>query len=472
MSDERTFDAVTAELGLSIEDETITNASTYVEKLEGYLQRWKNGREPVSSRGSWADDEYNALLDLYEEPRKKTDEGPLAGMTFAVKDNIAVEGLRMTLGSTSIETVPSNDATVVRRILNAGGQIVGKANMDAFAFGPGGIWSERGTVRNPLDSDRIPGGSSSGSGVAIAADIVDASLGSDTGGSIRSPAACCGVVGIKPTHSHVSRYGLVQNAPIADTIGPLAKDVETAARILEVIRGPDPHDPSIGSVDSEPLHRGIDQFGSAQIGILNLEPHDVSETVTEAMADLASALDSREDITVIPIELELESVGEAYTIITGTEYSWLLRQSHTHRGGVPPHPDLTNLFTGNAVNEHIAERILPGAYLDKETNGQAYALARDHVAMFKRKLEDCFDSVDILLTPTLRTVPPKPAQLRSDSGGFKYTIAKQFGVAGLPAVSVPFTERKGLPVSAQVLAPHFEERKAISAARLIERLQL
>lgn len=468
MDTERRLERLIDELGLPIEEDTAVDVRNYVDDLEGYLEEWDDGRREPSSRGTRANDEYNALLDVYEEPRQRVSDGPLAGLTFAVKDNIAVEGLRMTCGSDRFETVPVHDATVVDRLLDAGARIVGKANMDAFAFGPGGMWSELGRVRNPIDDERVPGGTSSGSGVAVAAGLVDAALGSDTGGSIRSPAACCGVVGIKPTHELVPRYGLVENVPSADTIGPLARDVETAARVLEVIRGPDPRDPAVSPVELPPIHRDIDRVKSLQVGVLDVEPHDVSRPVAGAIDDLASELDARDEISVGTVDLELEEVGEAYTVISGAEWAWLLRQSFTVRGGVAVHPDTTGIVDDRAFTDHVAERVLPGAYLDAVTDGRAYALARERAVAFTRELDARFEEFDVLLTPTLRTLPPEPTKLRSTEGGFKYTIAKQFSLAGLPAVSVPFAERDGLPVSAQVLAPRFEDRTAVKGARLVE----
>lgn len=468
MGSEGRIEELASELGLGASAETVADSVAHVEELSDYLESER--RDRGDSQGRRSDDEYNALLDVYDEPRQRTSSGPLSGLRFVVKDNIAVKGLTMTCGSKSFATVPAHDATVVDRILDAGGRVVGKANMDAFAFGPGGLWSELGQVRNPLAGDRIPGGTSSGCGVAVAAGLADAALGSDTGGSVRSPAACCGIVGIKPTHSLVSRYGLVENVRSADTIGPLARDVETAARVLEVMRGPDPRDPSVTSTEGVPLDRGLDQFDTMTIGFLDLDRHGVSETVTDAMADLAVTLAAHEDVTVGAVDLDMTAVEEAYTVISGTEFAWLLRQSGVPRSGAPVHPDVAAVGDRATFNDHIAERVLPGAYLDAATDGRAYARAQEEVLAFRRELDDVFDRFDVLLTPTLRSLPPKPKRLRSTKGGFTYTIAKQFSLVGLPAVSLPFADHDGLPVSAQVLAPRFDDRTAITAGRLVERL--
>lgn len=470
MDAEQRIETLIEELGLTSDEETKAAALRYANELHEYVKQWADDRHDPRSCGRWADDKYNALLDIYDEPRQRGSRGSLSGLSFAVKDNIAVKGLRMTCGSKSLEIVPATDATVVDRLLGAGGTLIGKANMDAFAFGPGGIWSERGQVRNPINADRIPGGTSSGCGVAVAAGLVDAALGSDTGGSVRSPAACCGVVGIKPTHGLVSRYGFIENVPSTDTIGPLARDVETAAQVLEAIRGTDVRDPTTSAVDLPPLDAGIDEFDSLRVGILDLGPHDVSDPVVEAIKGLASDLDAEADVSVDSIDLDMEDIEEAYSVISGAEFVWLLRQSFTQRGGVPTQIELSALIDGELFNNHISNRILPGAYLDVVTEGRAYALAEEQVISFKRTLSECFKDFDVLLTPTLRTLPPKPEQLRTSEGGFNYTLAKQFSLARNPAVSVPFVEREGLPVSAQLLAPQFEDRTAITAARLVERL--
>lgn len=468
MGSEERLEDLASELGLGANDETVIDVTAHVEELSDYLA--SKERERDASRGHRSDDEYNALLHVYDEPRQRSSSGPLSGLRFVVKDNIAVEGLTMTCGSKSFATVPAHDATVVDRILDAGGCVVGKANMDAFAFGPGGLWSELGQVRNPLSEDRIPGGTSSGCGVAVAAGLADAALGSDTGGSVRSPAACCGIVGIKPSHSLVSRYGLVDNVRSADTIGPLARDVETAARVLEMLRGSDPRDPSVPPSDGVPLDHGLDQFDSLTMGFLELDQHGVSEIVSDAMTDLADTLAAHEDVTVGTVDLDMTAVEEAYTVISGAEFAWLLRQSFVPRSGAPVHPDVAAVGERATFNDHIAERVLPGAYLDAATDGRAYARAQERVLAFRRELDDLFDRFDVLVTPTLRSLPPKPEQLRTTAGGFTYTIAKQFSLVGLPAVSLPFADHDGLPISAQVLAPRFDDRTAVMAGHLVEQL--
>jgi len=192
----------------------------------------------MSSDSSTPNDEHNAFVT--ETTIKGSDDGPLAGQTIAIKDNMSTDGVRTTCGSAMLDDyVPPYNATVVDRVLDAGATIVGKANMDEFAMGGTTETSAFGPVENPAAPGRVPGGSSGGSAAAVAAGEADLALGSDTGGSVRNPAAFCGVVGIKPTYGLVSRYGIVAYANSLEQVGPLANTVEDAALLLDVISGPD-----------------------------------------------------------------------------------------------------------------------------------------------------------------------------------------------------------------------------------------
>jgi aspartyl-tRNA(Asn)/glutamyl-tRNA(Gln) amidotransferase subunit A len=462
------------EMAMPVDEEAIEEVLTYVEELETVFdERLSAPEESAESVGSWSDDEYNALLAVYDEPRSETDGGPLDDVTVAIKDNTAVRGLPMTCGSEEFRYVPSFDASVVERLLDDGASIVGKANMDAFAFGPAGQWSEFGRVHNPIAEDRVPGGSSSGSGAAVAGGLVDAALGSDTGGSVRVPAACCGLVGVKPTHGLVPRYGFAGNIPFTDTIGPLAGEVETAARVLESIAGPDPRDPRSLSSTGASVVTDLNDPGHMTVGYIENTPDLVDDEVAAVIDDLADDLEARGDVTVDRVELEFsDAVDYAFSIIYGADYAWMLRQNQAiHGEGSGYNIEWTRALREASFNTHISKRALPGALLDEITAGESYVAAREIAVEFTRRLNDLFGDVDVLLTSTLRMLPPKYGQIESSKEGLKYSLCKPFSLTGAPAVSIPADTVDGLPVSAQFLAPAFDDGKALQCARLVERMR-
>lgn len=414
------------------------------------------------------DDPHGALLACYENPRTTESDGPLVGLQVAVKDNLAARGLPMTCGSDRFDYVPSFDASVVERLLDAGASLVGKANMDAFAFGPSGEFSGVIDVTNPIDAERVPGGSSSGSGAAVAAGTVDVALGTDTGGSVRVPAACCGVVGAKPTHGVVPRYGLAEFAPSLDTIGPLARDVETCARVLDALLGEDRRDPTSrrwteGSVvpEEEPP---APAFGLPD-SFYDLCDSAVAEAVREAVEAVPGA-------TVRRVDLDPGAVEEAYYLVGATEFSWLLRQQATTRGqGVGYDETWRRAFADleGSFASHAAERVSPSALLDATAEGRPYVAARREALAFERRLSAALDGVDAIVVPTIRTLPPKRGRVSASEGlGALLGNTSPFNLADTPAVTVPVAEREGLPISAQVVAPRFEDGTALEAARALE----
>jgi aspartyl-tRNA(Asn)/glutamyl-tRNA(Gln) amidotransferase subunit A len=472
-SREETLRELAEEMSMPVDDDAVEHVLDYAAELEtAFEERFDRAEPTVPEMGSWSDDEYNALLAVYDEPRTETSAGPLAGLSVAIKDNIAVRGLPMTCGSESFRYVPSFDATVVARLLADGASVVGKANLDAFAFGPAGQWSEFGRVHNPLADDRVPGGSSSGSGAAVAAGLVDAALGTDTGGSVRVPAACCGLVGVKPTHGLVPRYGFAGNIPFTDTIGPLANDVATAAAVLESIAGPDPRDSTSLGATPPPMVDGLDDPEHMTVGFLENALELVDDEVAAVMEALVDELATRPTVTVERVELEFtDAVDYAFSLIFGGDYAWMLRQGQAIHGEGPGYNlEWTRALREASFNTHIAERALPGALLDELTDGESYVAAREVAADFTQRLNDLFSDVDVLLTSTLRMLPPKYGQVESSKDGLKYSLCKPFSLTGAPAVSLPVDTVDGLPVSAQVVAPAFDDDRALQCARLVERV--
>lgn len=418
------------------------------------------------------DSDYGALLWGYDQPRRADTDGSLEDVTVAVKDNVAARGIPLTCGSESFSHVPSFDATVVENLLAAGATVAGKANMDAFAFGPSGEFSGIETVVNPHDPDRVPGGSSSGSGAAVAAGEVDVTLGTDTGGSVRIPAACCGVVGHKPSFGRVSRNGVVPFAPSLDTVGPLAPAVETAREVFRAIAGHDPADattvPALPDVDGTVESIGIPEAFLAECS-------DPIRTAIEALRR-ALAADGLDVVDVPVTDLPIGAVEEAYLLIGATEFSWYIRQHGTVRGtGATYERDwsraLASFFDSDGVSDHVAKRVLPSASLDADRNGAPYVAARREANQFASRVDGVLGDVDALLVPTIRTLPPTLGEVEATERLFDLLgNTAPFNLSGHPATSVPIDAADGLPISVQVVTSRFADERALAGAERIERV--
>lgn len=428
--------------------------------------------EPSQSRGRMADDEYNALLEVYEEPRQTTKSGRLAGLTVAVKDNIAAKDLTMTCGTKNFSVVPSYDATVVERLLDEGARLVGKTNMEPFAIGPTGDHSAFGPVVNSIEPNLISGGSSSGSGAAVAGNLVDVALGSDTGGSIRIPAACNGVVGVKPTHGLVPRFGFVDFIPSTDTIGPITRNVDTATRTLETIAGYDPRDPS--SARTGPTFDNPDP-GSVTAAVIDAFTEPASAVVKETFFTVVEQLEADSATTITTIEEPFKGIEPVrlYQFLS-TEFVWFLRQYGVPRGQGTGYSEverkaMTSFLEHQTVSEYIASRTLPGELVDTVTRGEGYTRVRQLIAELEYELMEVFNDVDILLMPTLRIVPPTYEELADinplfDIGG--NTVP--FSLTGNPAVSLPIATEKDRPISLQLVGPAHTDDRVLAFANRIE----
>jgi aspartyl-tRNA(Asn)/glutamyl-tRNA(Gln) amidotransferase subunit A len=423
--------------------------------------------------------------------------GPLEGTSIAVKDNVAVAGVPMSCGSPLLtDFVPRRDATVVDRLLDQGARIVGKANMDEFAFGGDESTMRLRLARNPRAPDHQPGSSSAGSGVAVAEGSADAALGSDTGGSVRFPAAWCGVVGHKPTRGLVSHHGFVQFAKTLDTVGVLAADVDTAARVLTAIAGPDPRDERTLRVPAE--------SGSLATPSGRRE-HDYAASV----ADVAAGDDELSDFTIgLPAELfgnapplddvvhealdELEAAGATLREVSIPDYdywlpAWLaigMTEVGAYLGGRavnawalhPGDPDLAAAL-GEAFAESPAELGDPllsawlyARHLVLDGDNRHYALAHQARRRLAVGVDDALADVDVLAATTVPMLPPKWGEGIDDVFG-ALSNTGPFNVTGHPATSVPAGEVDGLPVGLQFVAPRFGDGVALAAAAQWERLR-
>ena len=423
------------------------------------------------------DDAYNAFVT--EATIEGDDDGPLAGRTIAIKDNMSTDGVRTTCGSAMLdEYVPPYNATAVDRVLEAGATMVGKANMDEFAMGGTTETSAFGATENPAAPGRVPGGSSGGSAAAVAAGEADLALGSDTGGSVRNPAAFCGVVGIKPTYGLVSRYGIVAYANSLEQVGPLANTVEDAALLLDVISGPDPNDATTndGGADSEYAAAADGDVEGLTVGVITdlIEgaDDDVVETFQSSLDDLEA-----QGAAITEVSLDsLEHAVQAYYVIAMSEASSNLARFDGVRYG--PETDSEGNWNEQfaAVREEgfgpeVKRRILLGTYaLSAGYHDKYYKKAQDARAWVKQDFDDAFEDVDVLASPTMPVVPPKLGESLDDPLQLYLMDANTVPVnlANLPAISVPAGDIDGLPVGCQLIGPKFGEETIIRAASAVE----
>jgi aspartyl-tRNA(Asn)/glutamyl-tRNA(Gln) amidotransferase subunit A len=407
------------------------------------------------------------------------DPGPLAGVPIALKDNMCTRGIPTTCSSRILEGWrPPYDATVVTRLHEAGAIIVGKTNLDEFAMGSSTENSAFGPTRNPLDTSRVPGGSSGGSAAAVAAGFAAAGLGSDTGGSIRQPAALCGVVGVKPTYGAVSRLGLVAFASSLDQIGPFAHDVADAALVLEAISG---HDP----MDSTSIRQGpLELTRQLDMGVAGLRVGRITDLPEGASADVVARLDEAFDALrdagaeIVDVEVPAFTYGlTAYYLIAPAEASSnLARYDGVRFGHRVEAPDTNAMYIATRTDGFGAEvkrRIMLGTYALSAGYYDAYygralkvrrRIAADFAAAYER--------ADVLLTPASPTVAFHLGDKTADPMSMylcdTYTIPSN--LTGEPGMSVPFgTGDDGLPVGIQVLAPALQEGRMFRTAAELER---
>ncbi len=427
--------------------------------------------------------DYNAFIT--EASIAGDDDGPLAGTTVAVKDNISTKGVATTCGSDMLaDYVPPYSATVVERLTDAGARIVGKTNMDEFGMGTTTETSAFGPTRNPADPERVPGGSSGGSAAAVAAGEADVALGSDTGGSVRCPAAFCGVVGIKPTYGLVSRYGLVAYANSLEQIGPIAPTVAEAAAVLDVIAGPDPNDGTTrdpnattdGDVSTDYAAAADGDVEGLTIGVptelFDGADERVVETVEAAIDDLVAA-----GATTTTISLpSVEHAVEAYYVIAMSEASSNLARFDGVRYGHRAEADGNWNESFAATREEgfgaeVKRRILLGTYaLSAGYHDEYYAKAQDARAWVRQDFEAAFETVDVIASPTMPVLPFELGESLKDPLRMYLADANTTPVnlANLPAISVPAGEADGLPVGLQLVGPAFEEATVIRAASAVE----
>ncbi len=409
-----------------------------------------------------------------------TEIGSLAGVPIAVKDNISTDGTRTTCGSKILgEYVPPYDATVVERLRASGAIIIGKTNMDEFAMGSSGENSAFFPTRNPWDLERIPGGSSSGSAVAVAAEEVPLSLGSDTGGSIRQPAALTGIVGMKPTYGYVSRYGLVAFASSLDQIGPFGRDVEDVARLFEVIAGSDRRDatnagrtPPAIKLTGEPSLKGA-RLGVPKEYFAEGIDSEVKARIEEAIVQLRDLGAEVEECSLPHTEYALS----AYYLIAPAEASANLARFDGVRYGyrTPDYNGLLEMYgktRSEGFGPEVKRRIMIGTYaLSSGYYDAYYKKAQQIRTLVMRDFEQVFEQFDALITPT-SPVPAWKLGEKTDDPLAMYladVCTIPVNLAGLPGLSVPCGLANGLPVGLQLIGKHFDDARLLQYAWAYQR---
>jgi len=407
------------------------------------------------------------------------DPGPLAGVPIAVKDNICTAGLRTTAGSRILERfVPAFDATVTARLRAAGAVVVGKANCDEFGMGSSTENSALGTTRNPWDSARVPGGSSGGSAVAVAAREAYGALGTDTGGSVRLPSAFCGVVGLKPTYGRVSRFGVIAYASSLDQVGPLARDVADVAVLLEAIAG---HDPADSTASPRPVPSYLAALDGKVKGLRLGLPREyfVEGMQPEVESAVRAAVDHLAGLGAIiePVSLPHTeyAIATYYLIATAEASSNLARYDGVRYGLREPRPVLGEMYEATRARGFGAEvkrRIMLGTYALSAGYYDAYYLKAQQVrTLIRMDFQKVFDTCDALVTPVSPTTAFRLGEKTADPVTMYlsdiFTIS--VNLAGLPALALPCgADKAGLPVGLQVIGRPFDEETVLRVGHAYE----
>jgi aspartyl-tRNA(Asn)/glutamyl-tRNA(Gln) amidotransferase subunit A len=408
--------------------------------------------------------------------------GPLTGIPVAIKDNLATKGLETNCGSRILEGFePVRDATAVARLRDAGAVIVGKTNLDEFGMGSSTENSAFGPTRNPWDPERVAGGSSGGSAVAVAAGMVPVSLGSDTGGSVRQPAAFCGVVGLKPTYGRVSRSGLVAYGSSLDQVGPIARSVGDAAAVLECIAGPDADDMTSATDAPQPYVAACDEgVAGLTIGLpREYFAEGLDPEISAAVHDAAQALGEQgARLCEISLPHTSHAISSYYLLATAEASSNLARYDAVRYGRrVDRGAGLQAMYRtsrGRGFGEEVRRRIMLGTFaLSAGYYDAYYGKAQRVRALIRQDFVQRFDDgVDLILTPVTPTPAFRLGEKLSDPLEMYlsdvYTVTAN--LAGLPALALPVgRNREGLPLGAQLIGPPHGEALLFRAGSVLER---
>jgi aspartyl-tRNA(Asn)/glutamyl-tRNA(Gln) amidotransferase subunit A len=411
--------------------------------------------------------ELNIFLSFNEESLKQAEEidmriekgedvGKLAGICVAIKSNICVKELEINCASETLKDwISPYDATVIKKLKEQDAIIIGMVNMDEFACGASGETSAFGPTKNPRNPLLIPGGSSSGSAAAVAAEFCDFALGSDTGGSIRNPASHCGIVGLKPTYGAVSRYGLIDMCMSFDQIGPLTKNLEDSEYVFNIIRGQDNFD----TTTKEIIEKKLDTK-KVKVGIVN-----VKNFATEEIKDLfKKKIDKIKEINsnweIKEIELPLDIALETYYLLVYVEFFSATRKFDGRRFGKK---------IEDVCGKEVLRRIFGGQEVTQaEYEGKYYRNALKAREFIKKKFEEIFKQVDVILLPTVPRTAHKIRETISTEEMYAYDVFTcPVNISGIPGISIPLGEIDSRHVGMQILAPSFCENRIFEVGKRI-----
>lgn len=428
-----------------------------------------------------ADEALAQAVEIDRKIKNKEPLGKLGGVPVAVKDNICTNGIRTTCASKMLsDFIPPYDATVIKRLKEADAVIIGKTNMDEFAMGSSTENSAFKKTKNPWDRERVPGGSSGGSAAVVSAGMVPLSLGSDTGGSIRQPAAFCGVVGLKPTYGLVSRFGLVAFGSSLDQIGPIARNVRDSALALEVIQGQDKLDStSVRHSIAEDYMKDIEE-GAKGLKIAVPEEFFQSELDADITASIKKSIDSFKAMGALVEYISLPITAEglsSYYIISSAEASSNLARFDGIRYGyrTKEYENLDELMEksrSEGFGEEVKRRIMLGTFaLSSGYYDAYYNRAQKLRKKIKEQFNKAFECYDVMLSPVSPVLPFKIGEKSSNPMEMYladiYTV--NINLAGIPAISMPCGfSSTGLPIGLQIIGPHYGEYNIFKAAYALE----
>ncbi len=452
------------------------------ELVDQHLKRLESSEPSLNAFVEVTADQARAEASRIDEARAAGETlGPLAGLPLAIKDNLCTKGVRTTCSSRMLEQfVPPYESTVTERLWQAGGVLVGKTNLDEFAMGGSTETSAFGATQNPWNTAHVPGGSSGGSAAAVAAGSCVASLGSDTGGSIRQPASFCGVVGLKPTYGRVSRWGLVAFASSLDQVGPFAGSVADVAELLQVIAGPDPRDSTCLDAEVPDFSAGLNQsIKGLKVGVIK-ECFDAEGLDPEVKASVQASAAQLEALGAELVEVSCprfnDGIATYYVIAPSEASANLARYDGVKYGFRAEDAESLAAMTARSRAEgfgaEVQRRILIGTYALSAGYVDAYYKKAQQVrTLIRRDFDAAFQSVDVLLTPTAPSTAFKAGAHADDPLAMYLAdlLTIPVNLAGLPAISVPCGfSAAGLPIGMQLIGNVLDEPRLLQVAHQYE----